>query len=87
MMITNAFLVSYQTFKSIKTHPERIKKQINKWLMMLIMKVLNFPCLEKIIVRLNKKDSICINVFCCEINLVYPVYISDQKFEIIWIYC
>ena len=43
--------------------------------------VLNFLFLKKIIVRLNKKNMICINVFCYKNNLVYPVHIPDQKFE------
>ena len=33
---------------------------------------LNFLCLKKII---------CINVFCYENKLTYPVYLSDQEFE------
>ena len=31
--------------------------------------------------KIEKKNNICINVFCCENDLVYPVYISDQKFK------
>ena len=31
--------------------------------------------------KIEKKYNICINVFCYEDNLVYPVYASDQKFE------
>ena len=45
------------------------------------MKVLNFLSLREIIVRLNKKNDICINVFSYENDLTYPVYVSDQKFE------
>ena len=30
---------------------------------------------------IEKKKNICINVFCYENNLVYPVHVSDQKFE------
>ena len=44
-----------QAFKSIKTHLQRIAKADKKWLMILIMKVLNFLSLKKIIARLNKK--------------------------------
>ena len=39
------------------------------------MKALNF------LSRLKSKTNICINVFCYENNLVYPVHISDGKFE------
>ena len=31
--------------------------------------------------RLNKKNTISIDVFCYENNLTYPVYIFKQKFE------
>ena len=31
--------------------------------------------------KIAKKINICINVFCYENNLVYPVHISDKKIE------
>ena len=31
--------------------------------------------------RIAKKNNICINAFCYNNDLVYPVYVSDQKFE------
>ena len=61
-------LVSYQALKSIANTSEKITKQIKIWLMILIMKVLNFLFLKKI----EQKINICIN---------YPVHISDQKFK------
>ena len=42
--------------------------------MILIMKELNFQ-------RIERQSNICINVFCYENGLTYPVYLSDQKFE------
>ena len=27
------------------------------------------------------KDGICINVYCYENDLTFPIYVSDQKFE------
>ena len=27
------------------------------------------------------QNKICINVFCCDNKLTYPVYLSDQKFN------
>ena len=30
--------------------------------------------------KIEKKNYICINVFCQENDLTYPVYVSDQKF-------
>ena len=49
--------------------------------MILIIKTLNFLFEKTIIVRLKKKKNFCINVFCYENNLVYPVRISNQKVE------
>ena len=31
--------------------------------------------------KIEKKNNICINVFCYETKLVYPVYVSNEKFE------
>ena len=31
--------------------------------------------------KIEKKNNICINVFCYENKLTYPVYLSDQEFE------
>ena len=31
--------------------------------------------------KIEKKNNICINVFCYENNLVYPVHILNQNFE------
>ena len=40
---------------------------------------IEFPVSLKDYSKIEKKNNICINVFCCENDLVYPVYISDQK--------
>ena len=39
------------------------------------------PMREKDFSKIEKKSNICINVFCYENKLVFPIYISDQKFE------
>ena len=49
--------------------------------MILIMTGLSFLCEKKILARL-KKNNICINVFCYENQLNFPIYISDQEFKI-----
>ena len=36
---------------------------------------------KKILARLKKKNIICINVYCYENKLTFPIYVSDQKFE------
>ena len=42
---------------------------------------IELPVLEKIFSKLQTKNIICINVFCYENKLTFPIYISDQKFE------
>ena len=39
---------------------------------------IEFPVSNK---DLDKKNNICINVFCYENNLVFAVYISDERIE------
>ena len=36
---------------------------------------------EKDFEKIEVKNKICINVFGCENGLVFPIYVSDQKFE------
>ena len=36
---------------------------------------------EKFFSKIETKNNICINVFCYENKLTFPIYISDQKFE------
>ena len=49
--------------------------------MILIIRVLIFIFLKKDYKKIDKKDNICINVFCYENDLVYPVHISKQKLD------
>ena len=42
---------------------------------------IKFPFSEKGYCKIERQNNICINVFCYENNLTYPVYVSDQKFE------
>ena len=36
---------------------------------------------EKDFSKIEKKNNFCINVFCYENKLTFPIYVSDQKFE------
>ena len=49
--------------------------------MILIMNILNFLSLKKDYCKIERKNNICINLFCYENNLVCLAYVSDQKFE------
>ena len=40
---------------------------------------IKFPVSKRDYCKIEQKNNICINVLCYENNLVYPVYLSDQK--------
>ena len=40
---------------------------------------IKFPVSKKDYCKIEQKNSICINVFYYENDLVYPVHISDKK--------
>ena len=42
---------------------------------------MQFPVLEKDLDKIEVKNNICIIVFDYENGLVFPIYVSDQKFE------
>ena len=42
---------------------------------------IEFPVQEKDFNKIEVKNNICINVFGYENELVFPIYVSDQKFE------
>ena len=42
---------------------------------------IKFPVSKRDYCKIEKKNDICINVFCYENDLTYPVYISDQKLK------
>ena len=42
---------------------------------------INFPVSKKDNCKIEMLDKICINVFCYENKVVYPFYLSDQKFD------
>ena len=65
----------------LKIHPERITKVIKKMGNDLDHKDITFPVSKKDYKKMEQKNNICINVFCYENDLVYPVHILKQKFE------
>ena len=42
---------------------------------------IEFPVQEKYFSKIEVKSNICINVFVYENELVFPIYVSDQKCE------
>ena len=69
----------------MKTHPEKISKEDKNMVDDLDYEGIKFPVLKKDYCKIERQNNICISVFCCENGLIYPLYVSDQKF--LWICC
>ena len=80
-MTINAFFVSFRHLNPLKIDPERIAKADKNMVNDLGYKGIKFPVSKKDYCKIEQKHNICINVFCYENELIYPVYVSDQKFE------
>ena len=65
----------------VHVHAERIRWEHKKPVNKLNYNGVGFPVREKDFSKIEKKNNICINVFCYENKLVFPIYISNQKFE------
>ena len=63
-----------------KEHPERILKTDKKIVEKLDYDGIEFPVQERDFSKIEVKNNICINVFGYEDKLVFPIYVSDQKF-------
>ena len=64
-----------------KEHPERIRRIDKKIAKKFDYDGIVFPVQEKIFYKIEVKNNICINVFGYENELVFPIYVSDKKFE------
>ena len=53
-----------------------------KLLRVLIMMGFGFLCEKNDFSKIETKSNIFINVYCYENKLVFPIYISDQKFKL-----
>ena len=63
-----------------KKHPERIFKNHRKTAEELNYNRIEFPAQEKDFNKIEIKENICINVFGFDKRLIFPIYITDQKF-------
>ena len=66
---------------SLKEHPERIIKIDREIAYNLNYDRIEFPVEEKDFEKIEVRKNICINVFCYENEIVFPIYVSHQKFE------
>ena len=58
-----------------------IKKEDKEFVSKLNYEMINFPVSKKDYGKIEILNKICINVFCYENKIVYPVYLSDQTFD------
>ena len=65
----------------LKEHPERITKEDKKLVKDLNYDGHEFPVREKDFGEIEPKNNICINVFCFENGLTFPIDLSSQKFK------
>ena len=65
----------------LNIHPERITKADKSMVNYLDYKDIEICVSKKDFGQIEKKNNICINVFCYENNLIYPVHIPDETFE------
>ena len=64
----------------VKIHPEKITRE-KRLANDLDYDKAEFHVRQKDFSKIQKKNNICINVFCYENKLVFPIYVSDQNFE------
>ena len=75
------FLCHIKHFTSLEVHPERTTKADKSMVNDRDYKDIKFPVSGKDFGQIEKKNNICINVFCYADNMVQLVHVSDQKFE------
>ena len=63
------------------TNPEEITQEHKEFISDIDYDGIEFPVQEKDFSEIEVKNNICINVFGYENELVFPIYLSDQKFE------
>ena len=65
----------------VKRHTERITKEDKNMINDLHYEGIKFPVSKTDYCKIERQNNICINVFCYENNLTYPVYLSDKTFR------
>ena len=63
------------------TNPGKITEEDKEFISNLDYDGIELPVQEKDFNKIEVKNSISINVFCYENELVFPIYVSDQTFE------
>ena len=79
---SNCFLWCHvKHLNPLKTHPERITKADRQMVSGSDFDDIKFPVSKNDYVKIEQKNSIGINVFGYKNGLLFPVYVSDERFE------
>ena len=70
-----------RSLNPLNMRPERITKADRRMVNDLDYEDIEFPVSKKDYCKIEPKNSICINVFCYENDLIYPSQISNKKFQ------
>ena len=62
-------------------NPQRITKKDKEMINKLDYEGIKFPVSKKDYCKIERKNNICINVFCYESGLTYRIYVSNQKYK------
>ena len=65
----------------IDKNPQGITKKDKELVSKLNFEGINFPVSKEDLCNIEVQNKICIDVFCYENKVVYPVFLSDQKFS------
>ena len=65
----------------IDKNPQRATKKDKELVSILNYERINFSVSKKDYCKIEIQNKICVNVFCYENKVVYPVYLSGQKFS------
>ena len=71
----------------IKKLTERTNKEDKRLANNLNYEGIEFPVSKNGYCKIEKQNNICINVFCYENRIIYPLYISGENLVIVWICC
>ena len=65
----------------VERNPQRITKEDKEIISKLDYEGIKFPVSKRDYCKIERQNNVCINVFCYESELTYPIYVSNQKFK------
>ena len=61
--------------------PQRLTKKDKEMINKLDYEGIKFPVSKKHYCKIERRNNICINMFCYESGLTYAIYLSSQNFK------